>query len=85
MQEKFIKILSRTNNPFIVLNGSLLTEEKFENELFGEEYSRWHLFLLEFLEKAHKGTLLIDEVSEIPIRDSSAYITSFDRSKIQKS
>ena len=62
----------RTNNPFIVLNGSLLTEEKFENELFGEEYSDGTISF-GVLEKAHKGTLLIDEVSEIPL-ETQAHI-----------
>ena len=30
------------------------------------------------LDRANKGTLLIDEVTEIPIRNSSKYLKSFN-------
>ena len=69
---KIHKNSPRTSNPFIVLNGSLLAEEKYEKELFGEEYSDGTISF-GILEKANKGTLLIDEVSEIPI-ETQAHI-----------
>ena len=69
---KIHKNSSRSNCPFIVLNGSLLFEKKYEKELFGEEYQDGSISY-GILEKANKGTLLIDEVSEIPI-ETQAHI-----------
>lgn len=57
---------SRNKNPFIVLNGALLDNNKYELELFGEEKSNG-LISYGALEKANKGTLLIDNISEIPL------------------
>ena len=56
----------RSKNPFVVLNAALLQEKKYEKELFGEEFDDGTISY-GILEKANKGTLLIDEVSEIPI------------------
>ena len=56
----------RSTKPFVVVNGALLNPEKYELELFGSENldgsKNYGLF-----EKARDGTLLIDEVSEIPL------------------
>ena len=56
----------RSEFPFVVLNSALLHEKKYEKELFGEEYTNGDVSF-GILEKANKGTLLIDEVSEIPL------------------
>ena len=63
---KIHKNSSRSNSPFIVLNSSLLQEKKYEKQLFGEEFSDGTISY-GFLEMANKGTLLLDEVSEIPL------------------
>ncbi len=63
---KIHKYSSRSKFPFIVLNASLLQEKKYEKELFGEEYEDGSVDF-GILERANKGTLLIDEVSEIPL------------------
>ena len=63
---KIHKNSKRNNNPFIILNGALLDSEKYELELFGEEKSNGSISY-GALEKANKGTLLIDQVSEIPL------------------
>lgn len=57
---------SRNKNPFIVLNGALLDSNKYELELFGEEKSNGSVSY-GALEKANQGTLLIDNISEIPL------------------
>ena len=57
----------RAEEPFIILNAALLNEHSYEKELFGEEYSDGSISF-GVLERANKGTLLIDEVSEIPIK-----------------
>ncbi len=63
---KIHKNSSRSKSPFIVLNAALLQEKKYEKELFGEEYDNDNVSY-GVLERANKGTLLIDEVSEIPL------------------
>tara|TARA_B100001123_G_scaffold425304_1_gene537988 strand:+ start:912 stop:2276 length:1365 start_codon:yes stop_codon:yes gene_type:complete len=57
---------SRSNKPFVVVNGALLDPRKYELELFGSENSDGTINY-GFFEKAKDGTLLIDEVSEIPL------------------
>ena len=56
----------RSTKPFVVVNGALLNPEKYELELFGSENLDGSLNY-GFFEKAKDGTLLIDEVSEIPL------------------
>ena len=57
---------SRSKKPFEVVNGALLDPEKYEVQLFGSENSD-NIINYGFLEKAKDGTLLIDEVTEIPL------------------
>ena len=57
---------SRSKKPFEVVNGALLDPEKYEIQLFGSESSD-NIINYGFLEKARDGTLLIDEVTEIPL------------------
>ena len=63
---KIHKKSKRQDKPFIILNGALLDSIKYELELFGEEKSNGSISY-GALEKANKGTLLIDQVSEIPL------------------
>ena len=63
---KIHKKSKRNNKPFIILNGALLDTNKYELELFGEEKDNGSISY-GALEKANKGTLLIDQVSEIPL------------------
>ena len=55
----------RSKEPFIIINAALLKENTYEKELFGEEFDDGNISF-GILERANKGTLLIDEVSEIP-------------------
>ena len=63
---KIHKQSKRNNKPFIILNGALLDANKYELELFGEEKNNGSISY-GALEKANQGTLLIDQVSEIPL------------------
>jgi len=56
----------RSTKPFIVVNGALLDPEKYELELFGSENIDGTINY-GFFEQAKDGTLLIDEISEIPL------------------
>ena len=70
---KIHKASSRSENPFIVLNAALLQEKKYEKHLFGEEYEDGAIDY-GILERANKGTLLIDEVSEIPVETQASIL-----------
>ena len=62
---KIHKNSSRDKEPFVIINAALLKEKTYEKELFGEEFEDGNISF-GALERANKGTLLIDEVSEIP-------------------
>ena len=60
----------RNKKPFIILNGALLDNNKYELELFGEEKQNGSISY-GALEKANQGTLLIDQISDIPLEIQS--------------
>ena len=62
---KIHKNSTRSQEPFVIINAALLKESTYEKELFGEEFDDGSISF-GALERANKGTLLIDEVSEIP-------------------
>jgi len=72
LARKIHKYSQRNKKPFIVVNGALLKGDKYDSDLFGLENSDGTT-TYGFLEKAKGGTLLIDEVSEIPL-DTQAKI-----------
>ncbi len=63
---KIHKKSKRNSKLFTILNGALLDNNKYELELFGEEKNDGSISY-GALEKANKSTLLIDQVSEIPL------------------
>ena len=72
LARKIHKSSQRKEGPFVVLNGASLQKENYESEFFGFENSDGTKNY-GYLEKAKGGTLLIDEVSEIPL-DTQAKI-----------
>tara|TARA_B100001175_G_C19501006_1_gene638046 strand:- start:840 stop:2201 length:1362 start_codon:yes stop_codon:yes gene_type:complete len=72
LARKIHKNSQRNKKPFIVINGALLKSDSYDLELFGSENPDGTANY-GFLEKAKGGTLLIDEVSEIPL-DTQAKI-----------
>ena len=72
LARKIHKNSQRKNEPFVILNGALLQPDNYEIELFGSDNSDGTI-THGFLEKTKGGTLLIDEVSEIPL-DTQAKI-----------
>ncbi len=67
---KIHKLSKRNRSPFIIINGALLDNKKYELELFGEENKDGSISY-GALEKASGGTLLVDEVSDIPLETQS--------------
>jgi len=70
ISRKIYKNSKRKNGPFVIINGALLDAKKYELELFGEEKNDGSI-TYGALEKASRGVLLIDEVTEIPLETQS--------------
>ena len=80
---KIHKRSKRNNKPFIILNGALLDSNKYELELFGEEKDNGSISY-GALEKANEGTLLIDQVSEIPLAIQSKILRVLTDQKFKR-
>ena len=63
----------RAQNPFVALNCAILAPDRFEIELFGVEADATlgTPRRVGVLERAHGGTLLLDEISEMPMETQS--------------
>ena len=73
----------RSQNPFVVFNAALLRETKYEKQLFGEEYENGNIDY-GVLDKASRGTLLLDEVSEIPYEIQSNILRTLIDQKFKR-
>jgi len=80
---KIHKNSKRKDKPFIILNGALLDINKYELELFGEEKNNGSISY-GALEKANFGTLLIDQVSEIPLEIQSKILRVLTDQKFKR-
>ena len=80
---KIHKKSKRKNEPFVILNGALLDSDKYELELFGEEKENGSISY-GALEKANKGTLLIDQISEIPLSIQSKILRVLTDQKFKR-
>jgi len=62
---------ARNGSPFVVVNCATMTPERMEEELFGVETTpggeRAGTVKIGTFEAAHKGTLLLDEVADMPL------------------
>jgi len=80
---KIHKNSSRADNSFVVFNAALLKTKNYEKQLFGEEYKNGNIDY-GILEKANYGTLLLDEVSEIPFEMQSNILRSLIDQKFKR-
>ena len=80
---KIHKSSTRSENPFVVFNAALLKEKNYEKQLFGEEYTNGNINY-GVLEKANKGTLLLDEISEIPLNIQSNILRTLTDQKFKR-
>ncbi len=80
---KIHKKSKRNNKPFIILNGALLDANKYEQELFGEEKKDGSISY-GALEKSNQGTLLIDQISEIPLAIQSKILRVLTDQKFKR-
>jgi two-component system nitrogen regulation response regulator NtrX len=74
---------SRQDFPFTVCNGALLNPETFDTELFGIKKSDGTI-IQGFFEKSNKGTLLIDNVSDIPLETQAKILRVLTEQKFRR-
>lgn len=58
---------NRANGPFVVVNTAAMDPDRVESELFGEEFEEGKAPKIGLFEQAHGGTLLLDEISDMPL------------------
>ncbi len=61
----------RSKGPFVAVNCAVLPESLLESELFGHEkgaFTGAHKRHLGYIERAHDGTLFIDDIDDLPMR-----------------
>jgi two-component system nitrogen regulation response regulator NtrX len=80
---KIHKNSSRSEKPFIILNGALLDTKTYEKELFGEEKNNGSISY-GALERSSGGILLIDEVTEIPLETQSKILRVLTDQKFKR-
>jgi DNA-binding NtrC family response regulator len=76
---------ARRDRPFVAVNCAAIPEELFESELFGSrkgaftgasEHRRGHF------QMAHGGTLLLDEIGEMPLHLQSKLLRAIEEKKV---
>ena len=80
---KIHKSSLRSENSFVVFNAALLKEKNYEKQLFGEEYDNGTIDY-GILEKSNNGTLLLDEISEIPLDIQSNILRTLTDQKFKR-
>ena len=61
----------RDAGPFIAINAASIAPDRMESELFGEEGPDGRPNKIGVFEQAHQGTLLLDEVGDMPVETQS--------------
>ena len=83
ISRKIHKKSQRSSEAFVALNGALLDNTKYELELFGEEKDDGSISY-GALEKANRGTLLIDQVCDIPLNIQSKILRVLTDQKFKR-
>jgi two-component system nitrogen regulation response regulator NtrX len=77
----------RADGPFIILNCATLAPGRFEEELFGLEAGAdpvTHPRRAGVLERAHGGTLLLDEVSDMPLETQGKIVRALQEQTFER-
>ncbi|MFN3827454.1 MAG: sigma-54-dependent transcriptional regulator [Micavibrio sp.] len=75
----------RAQGPFMILNCATLLPERLEMELFGnEEGVMGENAKAGVLERAHTGTLLLDEVADMPLETQGKIVRVLQEQKFQR-
>ncbi|MEZ5984524.1 MAG: sigma-54 dependent transcriptional regulator [Hyphomonas sp.] len=74
----------RANGPFIVVNAATIAPDQMEIALFGEEDAQGRTTRIGLFEKAHLGTLLLDEVADMPSGTQSKILRVLTEQRFQR-
>lgn len=74
----------RAKGPFVVLNCATMDADRVESELFGVEAVNGNPGKVGFFEQAHNGTLLLDEVSDMPSETQGKIVRVLQEQRFQR-
>ncbi|MEL6860871.1 MAG: sigma-54 dependent transcriptional regulator [Pseudomonadota bacterium] len=74
----------RAGAPFIAVNAANIAPEQMERELFGEEDNSGMPVKIGVFEQAHGGTLLLDEVGDMPLGTQSKILRVLTEQRFQR-
>ncbi|NHN84703.1 response regulator [Acetobacter musti] len=74
----------RVDGPFIALNCATLAPSRFEEELFGLEGAEGVPRRIGVLERAHGGTLLLDEVADMPVETQGKIVRALQDQSFER-
>jgi len=57
---------TRAKGPFVAVSSASIDPDRMETELFGEEAADGRVLKVGLFEQAHNGTLLLDEIADMP-------------------
>ena len=75
---------NRCNGPFVVLNCAGLEPDRLETALFGKEATDDQARRVGVLEQAHGGTLLLDEVADMPMETQTKIVRVLHRPRFHR-
>ena len=74
----------RADGTFVALNCAILNPGRFEEELFGIEATSEHPRRAGVLERAHGGTLLLDEVADMPLETQGKIVRALQEQSFER-
>ena len=74
----------RKAGPFVVVNAASIAPDRMEQELFGEEDNVGRPTRIGLFEKAHGGTLLLDEVGDMPLGTQNKILRVLTEQRFQR-
>lgn len=75
---------NRQNGPFVVVSAANIAPDRMEQELFGEEDNDGRPRRIGLFEKAHDGTLLLDEVADMPLGTQNKILRVLTEQRFQR-
>ncbi|MCF6328603.1 MAG: sigma-54 dependent transcriptional regulator [Henriciella sp.] len=75
---------TRASGPFVVVSAANIAPDQMERELFGEEDVDGLPVKLGVFEQAHGGTLLLDEVGDMPVGTQSKILRVLTEQRFQR-
>ncbi|MFK7765602.1 MAG: sigma-54 interaction domain-containing protein [Mariniblastus sp.] len=89
-KELFSRLIHRKSNrsakPFVAVNCAAIPEQLIESEIFGHERGAFTGAIQSrtgYFQRAHGGTLLLDEVSEIPVKLQAKLLRVIEEKEVQ--